>query len=231
MTKARAAVSYHSLVPRQESPSEVYELRRQASVIYNMADSGVINAGVINPAVTGGFMKTHGVLDEAWNCVAWSPNPSFDFAKILPDVAGWNVLEPNIYSMWRTVKWQLRPVQLSGVLHDLSHHLLRVSNDPPFSAHEDIRASNILVYSSADETPLKRTAGEKRYKELNEKYYAGTLTRDETVELARIEAELDDADARDLHLNQFAAEVEEGYDKLQVGLRRINGILDELLKD
>jgi hypothetical protein len=226
-----ASASHRLAAPRKDSPSEVYELRKRAPIVYGTIDSGVINAGIINPLTTRGFMKIHGTLDEAWKVAAWSPNPSFDFVKIGPDVSGWTTLEPNSYNVWQAVSWQSSPVQVSGLLHDLGHRLLRVSNDPPFSGHEDIRTSNILIDSSRAETPFDPTPEEIRYKELNAKYYAGTLTPDEAAELTRIESELDDADAHDAQLGKLASKVEEGYDKLQIGLTRINGILDELLKN
>lgn len=229
MTRAQSSVSRHSLAPRQQSPSEVHELRRQAPTVRGMIDSG--NAVIFNAGLTGGFVKIHGILDEVWNRAASPPNQAFDFIKAAPGTSYWGVLEPKTHAGWRTVKWRLSPIEVCSVLHDIGHQLLRVSNDPPFSAHEDIRTSNLLLACSADPTPLKRTAEEKRYKELNAKYYAGTLTSEETVELARVEAELDEADAVDPHLIQFTAKVDEGYDKLEVGLKRINGILDELLKD
>lgn len=233
MTKAsaRLVASQRLPEPRKESPSEVYELRRRAPVVYGTVDSGVINAGIINPLTTGGFIRIHGTLDEAWTFAMSSSKPSFDFVKIGLDLSSWKTLEPNSYNVWQTVKWQSPPIQVSSLFHDLSHHILRVSNDPPFSGHEDIRTSNILIDSSRAGTPLELTPEEKRYKELNAKHYAGTLTPDEATELARIETELDDADAKDPELSKFAAKVEEGYDKLQIGLTRINGILDELLKN
>ncbi len=118
----------------------------------------------------------------------------------------------------------------SGMYH------LTGSQGPPdadwdLSLHRDLRLSNLFVFSQPPEQETELTPDEKRYQELNQKYYNRTITEEERLQLGRVEEALDDADAKDSQLMMFNKDLTAGYYKLHNGLRHINKILDELLKE
>jgi len=130
-------------------------------------------------------------------------------AEVLPQqVSGWTSLSGSNY-------------QRGGTQHTRTADLSLL--------HDDVRPSNVLVFSLESRPESKQSAEEKRYKQLNQKYYDGTITEEEQRELVKIEEALDEADAKDPYLMKVKKTVEEGYDKLHSGLHRINKILDDLL--
>jgi hypothetical protein len=96
------------------------------------------------------------------------------------------------------------------------------------SVHEHLRPSNVFV-SRRSPAEQQRTPDEKRYKELTQKYYDETITKEEQLELVKIQGALDEADAKDPEVVRLNKGVNEGYDKLHSALRQINRILDEVL--
>jgi len=111
-----------------------------------------------------------------------------------------------------------------------AHQLQRwAAGDFGLSLHEDLRPSNLFGVSQWAERETEQSQDEKRYKELNQKYYNGTITKQEELELLKIQQALDEADAHDPPLMALNKDVAAGYDKLHTGLQRINKILDELL--
>jgi hypothetical protein len=222
---AAAAVAFGAA--KKLSPSEIYEIKRRAPTVYGNVDAGIINAGVIKGS-TRGFIKIHGGFDPIWTTGIQSVSPSFEFVKLSPDTLNWNSLEASC-QIWTSINWQPEPISVTGLLQDIGEHVVRVSNDPPLSMHKDIRASN-RIYCFIPESSSERTSEERRYKELNAKYYADALSPAEKAELEDVEQKLDELDDKDLGLVELAGGIDKGYDKLESGLRRINGILDELLK-
>lgn len=143
-------------------------------------------------------------------------------------------LEPN-EDLWQTAVW------LRAKSHTSWSPVANRPQDPIASqrltntywsfAIDDLRRSNLVAFSQPPEQEAELTTDEKRYQELNEKYFNGTITKEEQLDLARLEEALDEADTKDPRLMKLDREVNAGYDKLQSGLRQVNRILDELLTD
>jgi len=98
-----------------------------------------------------------------------------------------------------------------------------------WSLLDDPRRANLVAFSQPPEPETELTPDEKRYQELNEKYFNGTITKQEQLELVKIQEALDEADAKDPEVVRLNKGVSEGYDKLHNALRQINRILDEVL--
>jgi hypothetical protein len=69
-----------------------------------------------------------------------------------------------------------------------------------------------------------------RYKSLTALHYAGKLTPEDSQELAKAEQDLDKVDSEDPDLQEFVGTIHAGYDKIEAGLQRVRGILDELIR-
>ena len=93
----------------------------------------------------------------------------------------------------------------------------------------DLSVSNLAGISQRPEQETELTPDEKRHHELTEKYFNGTLTQEEQLDLAQLQKALDEADAKDPQLMKLNQNLTAGYDRLQTGLRQVNKILDELL--
>jgi hypothetical protein len=143
-------------------------------------------------------------------------------------------LEPN-EDVWQTAVWLMAKSHTpwSPVSNRLQDPI--ASQRPPnvywSFALEDFRRSNLVAFSQPPEQETELTTDEKRYQELNEKYFNGTITKQEQFDLARLEEALDEADAKDPQLMMLNREITAGYDKLHTALRQVNRILDELLTD
>jgi hypothetical protein len=135
---------------------------------------------------------------------------------------------------WQTASW-LRAIS-HAVWTNLSSDEYQVTGTqrPPaadwaLSLHEHLRASNLFAFPQQPEPETEQTPDEKRYHELNQKYYNGTITKEEKLELVQIQQALDEADAKDPQLMRLNKDVTAGYDKLHTALREVNRILDGLL--
>jgi hypothetical protein len=136
--------------------------------------------------------------------------------------------------IWQTAVW------LHAKLHSAWTHVSSDVIDVPGSQnladtasglamYQDLRPSNVSLVSQRPDVEEQQSADEKRYKELNQKYYDGTITNQEELELAKTQHALDEADANDPKLMAFNKEIAAGLDKLHIGLHQINRILDDLL--
>ncbi|SRR6266478_443814 len=140
-------------------------------------------------------------------------------------------LEPN-EDIWQTAIW-LRTKshtpwsRVSNRQHDLIPSQQAPTTD--WSVLDDLRRANLVAFSQPPEPETELTPDEKRYQELNEKYFNGTITKEEQLDLAQLEEVLDEADAKDPQLMKLNRDVTTGYDKLHTALREVNRILDELL--
>jgi hypothetical protein len=203
----------------EESPSKIYELR-QHFLKPDEPDLGFALAALKN--YTGALERGS---SRDWFC----PSPKawrFDDPLARHTVFHYSDLLPRFTSLLR------ESIQASARWHDVIHAQLQSEPDRLSRFHQDLRPSSIFTFRlETAPTPSKLKPQERRYKELNAKYYAGTITRDEELELARVEEALNEADAADPGLLNLKKKVNEGYDKLQTGLTQINRILDELLKD
>jgi hypothetical protein len=144
-------------------------------------------------------------------------------------------LEPD-EDVWQTAI-RLRPkahtvrTYASTFMYELIAGQRPPETDWRLSLHEELRPSNLLVFSLPPEQETELTPDEKHYQELNQKYYNGTITEEERLQLVRLEETLDEADAQDPQLVALSKDLSAGYDKLHTGLRQVNRILDELLEE
>jgi len=182
--------------------------------------------------------STSSELDDVWRTAIWLTSKSHlpeapQFIKMPGHREG--SLEPDD-DVWQTAIW-LRaksPTPWTYVSSGVYH--VSGSQSPPdtdwgHSLLEDLRLRNLFAFSQPPEQETELTPDEKRYQELNQNYYNGTITEEERLQLGRLEEALDKADAKDPQLMMFNKDVTAGYNKLQSGLREINRILDELLKE
>src|SRR6266478_542606 len=130
-------------------------------------------------------------------------------------------------AVWLTTKSHTPWSRVSNRQHDLIPSQQAPTTD--WSVLDDLRRANLVAFSQPPEPETELTPDEKRYQELNEKYFDGTITKEEQLDLAQLEEVLDEADAKDPQLMKLNRDVTTGYDKLHTALREVNRILDELL--
>jgi len=228
MTRTAAvstASTYLRMAFSTESPSEIYELRQRSL----KPDEPYLRFAL------GAFIHSTRALGEGSSRDWFYPSPKrLQFVKLR---RGFD--DPDTHTVFHYVdvlrqsRSTLRGITVQALArwHDDIHAQLQSRQDQLLPLHQDIRPSNIIFHRAMAAVPSELKPQERRYKDLNAKHYAGTITRDEKLELARAEEALDEADASDPELLNLKTKVNEGYDKLQAGLTHINRILDELLKD
>lgn len=218
-TAVSAASAYLRMALSEESPSKINELR-QHFLKPNEPDL---------PFACAVYKNYTGVLDRGSSRDWFSPSLKDSLFHHLPDrhaVFHYTDVLPQLTSILRET------IQASARWHDVIHAQLQSEPNRLSRLHQDLRPLDTITFQAAPAAaPLELTPQERRYKELNAKHYAGTITRDEELELVRVEKKLNEADATDPELLNLKTKIDEGYDKLHTGLTQIHRILDELLKD
>jgi hypothetical protein len=181
------------------------------------------------PASVGSEDPGHAWQKSIWRLESRLPM----IVHLVQQPSGTDTLQPS-EEAWQTTTTpgtKSHAVLISFSQGDYRAHRLQhwAAGDLGLSMHEGIRPSNLFVVSQPREGKTEQSEDEKRYKELNQKYYNGTITKQEELELLDIQQALDEADARDPQLMALNKDVAAGYDRLHAGLHQINKVLDELL--
>jgi hypothetical protein len=167
------------------------------------------------------WRSTAGVLSNAWATKALQPTLSSSTEANL---------EP-AQDLWETAQRKTARSNLATYVYALIAGQCPPERDWRLPVHKELRLSNLLLFSQPPQQETELTPDEKRYRELNQKYYNGTITEEERLQLGRVEAALDEADTNDPQLKRFTKDLSSGYDKLHAGLLQVNRILDDLLRE
>jgi hypothetical protein len=229
-------MSKSALAERQQPRWEVEEIERQSPSQGRQGPYDVLGPSFQQSRVAGGSLITAQPHKFRFSCEL-SPSPesqgsvrwglvaptkdlydigSFPFVKPTSGTThGW--LDPGEFQ----INWEnFQHIPAQGFM-DICF-LLQSEGPSSFPPHP---------VPEADESSTALDTLQKRYKELNSKYYLGELTPEEKSELESVQEKLDELDTQDTELTAVTATIDEGYKKLHRGLAEVNQILDELLRD
>ena len=178
-----------------------------------------------------GFMNLQSSLREAWTYDPFSSSrQTYQFIKAMNLGESSQKFDETVgrTAIRVTLKPDRPTTQVSTCPFEVIGNQRQLDQNRGSFLFGDLRLSNVLLEQSSEP---ELSPDEKRYKELNQRHYGATLDEEDQRELARLEKSLDEADAKDPHLTTLQQNLSKGYDKLDNGLRQINAILDELLKE